>query len=589
MPSINYSFNNWREKKMNSLGFNPSVSAWMVAVSLLLFVFLFGLEIRKKNKFRVARLIALVGVGISLMGFLLRPFYEERSKEEVFLLTPGYSADRLDSISKIHPQLKWMRTTDVEEVKKASLADAEFLEKKSASIRYVAGEGLSAADLETMTPKNFQFLPATPGGVVKLLFPDAVIENHRATLRGLFVSEENTVLRLAGPAGVEDSVRVEKGTHPFALSFHPKQSGRFVYQLEVQQGKEVYREPLPVEVQPETPLRILVLQKFPTAEIKNLKNFLAERKHALTLRYQISKVAYSYEYVNAKETKIAALSQNLLQSFDLLVIDGGSLESLTGGERASLRKAIQEGLGVVVTGSEHLPKLKWFWSLQFNPSSRDTAHVVFRSGKKYTLPVLPFTVSASQDIYPAGQGLTKQSGYVMQGRGRVAFQLLQETYRLRAEGNESDYAETWSDLVEAVSRRQQTDHITLTTAFPFYEREPVEVQLISKEAPSLQADSIMIPAKEDEVLDDVWRARWWAGKAGWHELKTAKASHYYYVAPEGSWKSLRAANRISATQQVAGAPAPAGSDMLVRQPVPLLWFFLLFLLAAGFLWLAPKL
>lgn len=573
---------------MTSFGWNPSVPLWMVGISLLLLVFLYWLEFRKKNSFRVARWIALLAVAISLMGFLLRPFYEVKSKEEVLLITPGYSVTQLDSISKIHPHLVWMRTAECE-VKNASLADADFLEQKSASIRYVAGEGLSAADLETMPAKNFQLLPAKPNGVVKIVFPERITENHSAILRGMFVAAENAVLRLAGPAGVEDSVRLAKGTHPFALSFHPKQSGRFVYQLEVLHGNEVYREPLPVDVQPETPLRILVWQKFPTAEIKGLKNFLAARKHALTLRYQISKVAYSYEYVNAKESKMTALSQSLLQSFDLFFIDGGSLQSLSARERSELRAAVHAGLGVIVTGDEHLPKLKWFWPLQFNPSARDTAHVVFSSGKKYTLPVLPFTVSSSADIYSPGPGMQKQAGYVMQGLGKTAFQLLQETYRLQAEGNESDYAETWSALLEAVARRQQADHIRITTAFPFYEREPLQLEVVSSEAVTLRADSVLIPLKEDEVVDDVWRARVWAKEGGWHTLATPQATHCYYVAPEGSWKSLRSANRISATKQSAGAAAPAASEIVLRQPVPLLWFFLLFLLAAGFLWLAPKL
>lgn len=574
---------------MNSFGFVPSVPGWMVAVSLLLFVILFWFEIRKKNKFLAARLIALFCVCISLMGFLLQPFYEVKSKEEVLLITPGYSDHQLDSISKLHPQMKWMRTAECGEVKKASLADAEFLEQKSASVKMVTGEGLSVADLEIMTQKNFRFLPATPGGVVQLLFPDRITENHMATLRGVFVAEENSVLRVAGPAGVEDSVRLPKGRQRFALSFRPKQSGRFVYQLEVQRGKEVYREPLPVDVAPERPLRILVLQKFPTAEVRSLKNFLAEKKHSLTLRYQISKMAYSYEYVNAKESKMAALSQALLQSFDLLLIDGGSLESLATRERTELHEAIRAGLGVVVMGNESLAKLKWFWPLQFNPSARDTAHVAFSSGKKYTLPVLPFKASAFTDIYSLGPGMQRQSGYVMQGLGKTAFQLWQETYRLRAEGNENDYAEIWSDLLEAVSRRQQVDQIRISTAFPFHEREPVEVEVISKEPVSLRADSVLIPAKEDEVLDDVWRTRMWAGKAGWHVLRTTSATHYYYVAPAGSWKSLRSENRIRETQKVASAQTTAGNDIRLRQPVPLVWFFWLFLLAAAFLWLAPKL
>lgn len=573
---------------MNSFGFALSPSAWVIGAVVLITFFAAWFEFRKKTKFRTSRIFAVVVLALSLLGLLLRPFYSTTSSSGIILLTPGYNQSLLDSVMKQNSHLVLMRTPDCIEVRKAAVADDDFIEEHSAQIKFILGEGLSAATLETMTKKNFHLLGSLPPGIVFLSIPLEVVENHAATVTGILNADSAGQLRLAGPAGTEDSVALVKGNQNFSLSFTPRQNGRFVYYLEIQHGNSASREPLPVVVHEEQPLKILFLQKFPTAEIKNLKDFLGQRHHALTLRYQLSKSIYRHEFVNSAEKQITKISQSMLSSFDLIFIDLATLQSLSTPERDDLKKAISTGLGAVVLPSDEPKNLPWFWDVKFKPGAKDTAHVQLVTNRNQVMPVLPFDITSDREIYPeikAGSRIV--SGYVLLGLGKVAIVLLQETYRIKVEGNEQDYARIWTDLITKVSRKKATDRLSITTPFPVYQHEPLEVTLISDDA-LLLADSISLPLIEDISIDDIWYGRTWAGQPGWHKLETKNSTLHYSIPENSAWKSLRAANRIQATRNAASAPNPSNTTLTEKKEVPLLLFFFLFMVSAGFLWLAPK-
>ncbi|MBS1951475.1 MAG: hypothetical protein OJF59_000533 [Cytophagales bacterium] len=574
---------------MNNFGLAPSAPPWTFALILLLVLFSLGFEIKKKNRLLIGRLAAILFIGISLLGFLFRPFYQTQTTDGVLLLTPGFKISQVDSLLKQNPHLKLMRTTDCDEVKNALLIEDDFFEKRGGAVKIILGEGLSSSALEMMPNKNFQFLPTEPEGVVKIFFEDEVIEHHEGMLKGIVSGLADTRLRLIGPAGTEDSVQLMKGLNrPFTLSFWPRQNGKFIYQLEITTGNRSYREPVPIDVAAESPLQILFIQKFPTAETRNLKNFLSERNHSLTLRYQISKEAYTYEYINTPQTKINPISRESLRLYDLLFIDVATLHSLTQNEKIELKNAVKNGLGVLVMLTDDPKNLQWLWPLQFVPSLKDTAHIVL--SKKYTIPTVSFDITPTQDIYTVlASGPRNISGYILQGYGRIAFTLLQETYKLNTEGNTRDYSKTWSELISKVARKKNTAEIKINTPFPYYTNNPFEAEVISPEPVSLFADSIQVPLKEDLVVDDFWHTRIWAGKPGWHELRTKDASLSYFVPSDDSWKSLRAANRVLETKKAVRPLSTTANLTIEKKEISSLIFFLLFLFSAGFLWLAPKL
>ena len=574
---------------MNSFGFHTFVPLWAVALVFMLVVALLWFEIKKKNKFLIARIAAVILIGLSLLGFLLSPYYEIQSSREVLLLTPGFNLKQVDSIKTQKPQFKVMHTQECGDVKNSELIDDQFFETQSGRVKMIVGEGLPASILETMSDKNFLFLPTVPQGITRIQFPSEIVENQEAKIEGITNCSSDSRLRLMGPAGAEDSVIVRKGLNQkFRLAFLPKQKGKFVYQLEIKDDKRVYQEPVPIDVQKANALRVLFLQKYPTAETRTLKNFLAEKNHSITIRHQVSKDAFKYEFVNTPESRFSRISLQALNEFDLLLIDISVMHLLSGDEKKELTSAVRDGLGVIVLQDEDVKNLQWFWPIQFKAYNADTAHISLSKSKQYTLPTLPLDILSKDKIYSTiKSGSRILSGYVLHGIGRTSFMLLQETYRIRVEGYEKDYAMIWNTIINKTTRKKIDDQIIVSSRFPIYPNEPVDIDILAQE-PVLLADSIRISAKEDIIIDDVWHARIWPGQPGWHTLKT-KNTRYYFVANQNSWKTLRVSNQILETQKVSSNNQSKDSQTIERSQVSHLLFMLLFLLAGGFIWLAPKL
>lgn len=200
---------------------------------------------------------------------------------------------------------------------------------------------------------------------------------------------------------------------------------------------------------------------------------------------------------------------------------------------------------------------------------------------------------------PAIQPITQKdgrilSGYRYSGFGKIGFQLLHETYRIRLEGNVDDYAAVWSALIERTARtRNEMFRAKLRTLFPYYTDEPLSVEIISSGAqPTLYSGRISLPITEDVVIDNLWLGKSWADEAGWHQFLIQEDSTQlnYFVSANDDWKTLRIANQIKANKlvQASNGESHAMVKNYEEQAVSALLFYLLFLFAAAFLWLAPK-
>ena len=89
----------------------------------------------------------------------------------------------------------------------------------------------------------------------------------------------------------------------------------------------------------------------------------------------------------------------------------------------------------------------------------------------------------------------------------------------------------------------------------------------------------------------MWFARTWAGKPGWHVLQTGDGTslHYYVSNPTG-WKTLSLANQQNENKFSANQSFHRTSEKIdTWEEIPSLIFYMTFLFAVGFIWLAPKL
>ena len=585
------------------LTFDPVYPLWAISLlTLPAFAFFIWKEFGRQHRFLVARIIALLSILVSILGILIRPAYREQKNESSFLLlTPGYSKLKVDSLLKENSSFKIIRTIEAEPYSNSEvLTSYHNLTEMGRDIKIVAGQGFPEYAFELMGSTNFKFIPTSfPMGIVDLSIPKSIVVNKRSSVKGIFNAFGKTTLKLIGPAGVEDSVTFNtSGQLPFDLFFTPKQTGLFVYTLNYPDSiGRVISERLPVEIIPAQKLKILILQKFPTAEVRYLKNYLAEKGHALALRYQTSKTNFKYEYANLNSTRIDRLTQEVTESFDLIVIDNKVLNELNVSEMRALEGGIKNGLGIIILSDDFSAKNKGvnrLLPIKLKRVVTDTVHLRFPDSKLYTFPCAPIDITPDASI----QTIQKHKGHILSGyvysdAGKVGFQLLKETYRIRLEGNEDDYAFIWSDLIERTARTKNDQFkINLVNNFPYYPDEPLTIDILSSGAqPSLYDHKTSIPLTEDVIIDDYWHGKSWASKFGWHQFITQDSTKLnYFVSNSGDWKSLRIANQLRSNHiaQASGNALINSSVNYTSREISPLIFFLMFLFGGAFLWLAPK-
>jgi len=496
----------------------------------------------------------------------------------------------VDSLLRLEPQVKIIRLVEAE-----SYPNSEtFISFQSLfyeNIKYIFGEGIPGYALDLLSKRDFQFIPCQlPFGVVELTVPE-IFSNRRNSFYGSFNSPGKTKLKLVGPSGVEDSINLSPGNNSFTLSFHPKRSGLFLYDLiSTDSLGNTSSEKLPIEVIEERALRILFVQKFPSAEMRYLKNFLVGKGHSIAVRTQTSKNNFNEEFINSPQNRLGEFTNDLLSSFDLVLVDLKTIDELTKDEKSTMQKSIFGGLGLIVVQND-VPSKTDFYTVKGEKISADTVRLRLPSAQR-VLPVLPFKVIGRSSIESVIKSKDRVlAGYRFFGAGKIAFQFLQETYRLALEGLHEDYAFIWTSLIESSARKQNKKFdLKLISAFPYYPNEPLRLSILSSgEKPVIQSDGIMAPVKEDVLVDDYWEAESWAGKFGWHRFTAGDSSALnYFILQPSEWRSLRIANQMKETS-LARTMQPGNSVLQFenRKISPLL-FYLIFIFASGFLWLAPK-
>ena len=564
----------------------------IIILSFLTILFVV-LELKKSHRYWLIRLIAIIILMASLAGIMLRPKYSSTKSDAVLLLTTGYSEHQVDSLLNQHSHLSVMYLAGAKPFKNAIELQEQHLANHN--IEYVVGEGLLLHQLDKLKEITFSYIPTRiPGGLVGLSLEDRYEANRKGTVTASYNNNAGrSLISLYGPAGAEDSVIISnKGVSRFSLSFLPRQAGNFVYTVTVRDSTKSSMETVPIHVSDSRKLEILFLQYHPSFETQYLKSFLSEKNHRMILRSQLSKNNFRNEFINRESVSVSRLSEQLLSDMDLVVADATSLNMLTAQEKADLEKSIKLGLGLL-----SLPPIgkmpSDYFPFKTIAVKKDTT-VISVGRKSFTLPSSPVRVQKQQGVIPL---LSSKSGYLngytFHRAGKIGFQLLHETFQLRLAGDSLAYAEIWAPLLENVARRkEENSSIKIVTPFPWYEDEPIKIEVLSAtDKIKLMDDSTLIPLQENFFLDNVWHGRTWGSKKGWHLLTTDHGVvKPYYVHSRPAWNALSIKNQMRINGLKSKANSKVDSKRItVMKDVPPIVFYLLLMLSAGYLWLAPRL
>lgn len=495
------------------------------------------------------------------------------------------------------------------------IADPADLRSRRASVHrvFVVGWGLEAAEWQALDsiPVSFRPTPVAPG-IRRVSWPAEVVLGDRFVVEGdVAAGQDGQLITLEDPSGTSDSARLDS-SGAFRLAALPRATGRSRYVLRTgPAGRSVTAETLAITTVAPPAWRVLILESRPRFETSALRDWLVARGGAVAIRTAVSRNRFRTEFVNWDSVPIVALTSRLVAQVDVAVIDGRTLASLTASERLTLRRAVAgAGLGVLVipdtvvfdAGADRFSDRGFFLDFSLRRIETLEMRLVRPQWAGLEGPVTgpvpsePYTLASrfgTESLIEDGMG-NVLAQVAPRGAGRVGLSLVTGSARWLRGGERDAFSAYWSRLLSAVAGGPDDDHWTIETPGPWVVHQPlvVDVETTGERqgtlvvAPSGARDSVFLA--RDPLAPTHWRGTYWPREPGWHELVETSGTAFY-VQPTGAWWSRQGAERLDATRRhlvhaarfTTSPPLPPAST---SQPIPVAWFFGLFLLSAGYLW-----
>lgn len=569
---------------------------------------------RPDQRRRLARVLAGIMAVVALWFLAFPPRHAVSvARSEAILLTTGYQRDTLRALlRRLGPATRvWFYAPDSGTATPAgavAVARLGAVPEQLSALRYLhlLGAGLPAAVVPELG--NIKLLWHTPPATtdfqagawnrrLELGQPLVVQGSYRGAIRG------PVWVRLQAAGATHDSVQLPTGQGTFQLRYIPKAAGRLVATVSAGPTKQLLAaEPVPTEVLPTRPLRVLLLAATPSFELKFLRNHLAARQHAVAWRTGISRGLTQTEFSNQPATDLGRLSPALLARYDVVVADAPTLSSLGGGETQTLRTAQRTaGLGLIVLAEATTPvrSLGGATTVRIlpQPATDRPQQLAWPATKALVPATLQLSSPARLLVATAGSGRPVVAAQRL-GGGTVVVSVLPETYPWVLQNETATYAAYWSRLLSAAARPE-------TAATEWQPTEPwpraglpVGLQLAGT-ARTLQplrvsgaAGSILarLALRQDALLPEWSTATYWPARAGWQQLeRPGQPAQWLYIFGSQDWQGPEALRRRAAVQpaQTTARQISAPAQVMVAWPAG--WFVALFVAAAGFLWLEEKL
>ncbi|GAA4272463.1 hypothetical protein U6A24_10050 [Aquimarina gracilis] len=541
-------------------------------------------------RFWIKVIVSLLAI-VSLMAIVLQPaISSSRKSTKAILLTNGYNKSQLDSLKKVHKKIKVL-TYEVNNLSFENEVDSIFL----------LGYGVEPFDFEHFKNQSGYYIPENlPSGIVQFDYNHQNFVGKSIMFHGVYSNpKKGNRLLLEDPGGVtvDSLVLTSEVRREFLLKAKLNIKGNHTFYIIEKDslGEVLSKDPVPVVVEEAKFLKILMLNNFPTFETKYLKNYLTSLGHEIIVKSKLTKGRYKFEYFNTEKSRIGALTEKKLKDFDLVVIDAFSLRNLGRKSFLALENSVKvNGLGVLIQPDNN-----------FFSTSNNIGDFVFVRDKnnEVTLKDLPkkkvtkntFLFKNEFEILPIHKNIDKEiiSAYRRVGNGRVGATILENTYELLLQGDSVMYKQLWSGVIEKLGNREiKTSQwqsngavVQVDRPFDFSLRTSIEKPIVKT------SNEYSISLRQDINLKNVWYGTTYPIEQGWHKLwveQDSTATFNYLVTDSLYWKSQKHYKNIEENIRYFNTSSIKAQVNQPLQPINTLWFYLLFLMCSGFLWLEPK-
>jgi len=583
-----------------------------ILTGLCLLAFLLYKETHRFNKARLIWRILANIIAVSCFVLLIVPIRYKTSRpqntDEVILITQGTHPD---STTNLKGKKYALSSANPKNTNVITIPDLPYFLKSNPNIRKLKlyGYGLNKAELAQLKGYRVSFHPAAnPTGIIAANWPGKLKTTEVWQVQGTYQNSgmEPVKLLFKGLGKTVDSIEIgAKSSQPFSFKTTPKHTGKAVYELvSLQKTDTLAKEPVPMQVGDETPMKVLIMASFPDFEYKFLKNWLYQNQYQVAFRSQISKNKYAFDFLNLDSLNLTRINSPSLKKFDILIIDEEELAAISPDERSSIALAVKNGLGLLI----RVANLKASTTLGSRFSRFESSAL---KGKLLNLK-LPEDNSKLTAL-PIEQGLFLKPEYTDQplildtsgktlvnsnidGYGKVLASTLSSTFHWLLSGKKNDYAAYWSALLASAARKR--NNMLTIDIFPQFPAINQKIKIIadlaaSGQVPTLKIDSILLSPRQNMVLPFQWDAFYWPQKPGWTYLEVNQNVEPIYIYKKTDWQALKNQQKLDETHQFiknlnTTETKSKVADIVLEEEVSIWWFFIGFLLAAAFLWYEAK-
>lgn len=564
----------------------------LICAAILLGIFLWKEYRQKTRKWLIIRIILCLVAVLSLVLLILQPIDEVEIEKGIgVILTQNYNSNQRDSLAAASENITIINYFE---------NGLDFKQLDSITRAYILGDGLETYDFWQLDNISTSYMPGKrSSGIHRLKYDHEIYIGDPLNIKGLYSKPKiGAKIILQDPSGTRlDSIILRKKEDTtFTIKTSSKVAGLYEYSLLVTDSlnQMISSDIIPVIVEPQSDLRILILNTFPSFETKYLKNFLAKNGHEVLVRSQISKNKYKFENYNRPQGAIYNLTMDNLSKFDLVIMDGNSYVGLARSSQRALNSRIEEyGLGLFIQPDAQVLSRGDEFGFRLKRNNKNSTQL--SQWPKIAISVAPYIFEQNKEVLPI---LTSEDGmvsaYYQKGFGRISTSLALETYPLILKGHSNMYEYIWSQILGAISQRSIPIALWESIGNPTYIDEPLNFKLKTfiDKPKVFDPSKTRVSLRQDLYLPEQWQGVVYPSENGWHRLQLEQDSTevlQYYVYPKNNWQGLRQYTKRKANENYFKNNKTVVHTKLVSQPYTRLWFFVIFLIAIGLLWFIPKL
>ncbi|MGB1199201.1 MAG: hypothetical protein ACPG46_09135 [Thalassotalea sp.] len=451
--------------------------------------------------------------------------------------------------------------------------------KKSLNHLFIYGDGLSSAQL-TRIKNDFSaieisYFPTQEVlGIVEPQWPKSLILGANATFSGKLQSSHPELIYQIELTDINQELLAQasvRASEYFRFHFTPKTLGVTAYNLTIRNmntKQPLVEETIHLEVTQGERLNILVKTASPSFEVRHLKNWLTEQGSKMTIVSQTSKAAYLTQTVN-NETENLLFDRNMtteyLSNFDMLMLDGRTLISLSQMQQTNVIEAIKQGLALSIFVDDSLVKnhkksqqtnvknnqlIQYIQSFSAIDTKAETelnkpTDIHFQEGTEvHSLTPINFSLSAKFPDYLVTNDV-KQPLVISHsiGLGSITLSTINTSYQWKLNGLNQQYGQYWQYLLgKIISTNKAAYWLTQSENIMYFPYENVALCYFSTDNNMKLYSKKLINNQDQKIASTIERAKqvskgiisgvsnniidrefnycsdWLLGESGWYQM-----------------------------------------------------------------------